>query len=150
MIIHKIGDIFTATTQALGQGVNTKGLMGSGIAPIFKRNFPDIFPPYAKACDTGVLKPGDMLPVFSRGRWIFNIASQEKPGADARLEWLKSGVEASLAFAIEEGITSLALPRIGAGIGGLKWEDVVTVITEVANDPAYADITVELWSLPNA
>lgn len=146
MIIHKTGDLFTSTAQALGHGVNTQGLMGSGIAPIFRSKFPDIFAPYAKACDDGFLNPGDMIPVFSRGRWIFNIASQKQPGPDARLEWLKAGVEASLAFAAEEGISSIALPRIGAGIGGLNWDDVVDVITEAAT--AYENITVELWSLP--
>ncbi len=40
----------------------------------------------------------------------------------------------------------LALPRIGAGLGGLRWADVRAVLDEELTPLPY----VELWSLPLA
>ena len=148
MLVHKVGDLFDSKQPALGHGVNTHGVMGSGIAPIFKRKFPEIWHPYHTVCNTGMLKPGSVLPVLAQGTWILNMASQDAPGANASLKWLEESLEASLSWMRSEGVTGLAIPRIGAGIGGLQWDDVLDLLERKADE--YADITLEVWSLPGA
>lgn len=146
MLINKTGDIFETRQPALGHGVNTHGVMGAGIAVAFRRKFSEIFTPYETACRTGMLTAGGVLPIQTRsGQWVFNIASQDKPGAHARLSWLKEGVEATLHFCEQEGISGVAIPRIGAGIGGLVWEEVYEALEGLAEQ--YPNINLEVWSL---
>lgn len=137
---------------AIGHGVNTYGMMGGGIAALIARKFPSVLEPYVEACKTKELVPGgfqavkiEELPDF----YIFNIASQQKPGPDARMEWLESGMEAAIAYAKENGFKGFAVPRIGGNIGGLDWEtESKPVIEAVA---AREDsVLVEIWSLPDA
>jgi O-acetyl-ADP-ribose deacetylase (regulator of RNase III) len=149
---YKVGDLFTSEQPAIGHGVNIRGIMGSGIAVIFKRQFPEIFPPYKEACDNGMLTPGSMLPVEvdsdTDTRWVFNLASQDEPGANARMDWVEDSAHAAFHYAEEEGVSGLALPRIASGVGGLVWADVKLKLEEVAAQ--YPSITLELWSTPDA
>lgn len=147
-LVQQVGDLFDSKQPALGHGVNVHGVMGSGIAPIFKRLFPEIWEPYSTACRTGMLKPGSVLPVASQGRWILNIASQDAPGANAQMKWLEEGLDASFAWMRAEKVSGLAIPRIGAGIGGLEWEDVLDLLERKADEND--DLVLEVWSLPGA
>ena len=149
MLKFIVGDLFTTQLPAIGHGVNIHGVMGSGIAPIIKKKYPAVFPPYKKACQDGSLTPGLMLPVeVEPGMWVFNLASQDKPGRHARLDWLAESLERSFITATELNLPGFAIPRIGAGIGGLKWRDVKSTIERVAS--YYPHMTLEVWSLPDA
>lgn len=149
MLHYITGDIFTTTQPAIGHGVNIHGVMGSGIAPLIKNRYPKVFPPYKQACDNKTLTPGLMLPVeVEPNMWIFNLASQDKPGKHARIEWLNESLERSFQEAHNLQLPGFAIPRIGAGIGGLKWENVKKEIERISS--YYPQITLEAWSLPNA
>lgn len=143
------GDIFTTTLPALGHGVNIDGIMGSGIAVLVRRNFPDIFAPYKAACEDGTLLAGGFQPILTEsGMWVFNMASQNRPGANARLSWLEETVETAFIFAERENISGFALPRIGAGVGGLKWTNVDDSLNRIA--ALFPNVKLEIWSLPDA
>lgn len=129
---HIVGDLFAQTdaatahdgrpVAALGHGVNTHGRWGAGIAPVFGRVFPDAFEPYRAACADRTLTVGGFLPVLTdSGVWVYNLASQDRPGRDARLDAVESSLAAAIAHAETNGVRGFALPRIGAGIGGLDW-----------------------------
>jgi O-acetyl-ADP-ribose deacetylase (regulator of RNase III) len=152
MFVHKVGDIFSTTMPAIGHGVNTYGIMGGGIAKIVALKFPAVLEPYKKACRTKELIPGGFQAVKVREApdfYIFNIASQQKPGPDARAEWLKSAMEAAVAYAKENSLEGFAVPRIGARIGNLDWDTNGKPIIEAiaAREDA---LTIEIWSLPDA
>lgn len=143
------GDLFTSEQPAIGHGVNIRGVMGSGIAPLVRAHFPAVFPPYKAACDRGELEPGDMLPVeVEENKWVFNLASQDNTGRNARLEWVDQSLISSFEYCLEHGISGFAIPRIGAGVGGLNWKDVKEVIINVASD--YPIVELDVWSLPDA
>lgn len=146
-VTQHVGDLFTSTAPALGHGVNTKGVMGAGIAVEFRRRYPQMYDHYRETCRRGALQPGDTLPWFDgpSRRFVFNMASQDKTGADAKLAWLESSLGESCATLAQFELTTLAVPRIGCGIGGLKWDDVLPVFELSA--VRYA-IHIEVWSLP--
>jgi O-acetyl-ADP-ribose deacetylase (regulator of RNase III) len=141
-LIEQSGNLFDSSAIAYAHGVNTAGLMGAGIAVEFKRRWPDMYQYYKKLCggplivgDTVVadqLRPGSMMSwetMSNNPRWIFNIASQDRPGPYARLEWFESGLRRVLDFAKEfPTISLIAMPRIGCGIGGLAWDDVKEIL----------------------
>lgn len=120
------GDLFAAENTIIGHGVNIMGVMGAGIAKTFHKLFPDNFLVYQDICKQKLLKPGMVLVMEEKGRVIANIASQDYPGPCARIEWIKEG----LVKFHNLGYTSITLPWIGCGIGGLNKEDVKKVLQE--------------------
>lgn len=47
-----------------------------------------------------------------------------------------------LELASGDNVTAIALPAIGAGLGGLKWDDVKAIIETVSNDYPNVDLYV--------
>ena len=47
-----------------------------------------------------------------------------------------------LKLANSNNVTAIALPAIGAGLGGLKWDDVKTILDTVSNDYPNVDLYV--------
>lgn len=74
---------------------------------------------------------------------IFNLASQQLPGADARLPAIETALRRMVVLAGEGDVSPIGLPRIGAGIGGLAWPDVRAVIEQVAAETAVQLIVFE-------
>jgi O-acetyl-ADP-ribose deacetylase (regulator of RNase III) len=129
------GDLFQSTAGAIGHGVNCMGVMGAGIARLFKRDFPEMFKEYKILCDEDSLHAGEIFAWQApTGQWVYNMASQHYPGANAHLKWLESAAVAALTHADAHGVREVALPQIGCGIGGLKWEDVQEVLERVEKD----------------
>jgi O-acetyl-ADP-ribose deacetylase (regulator of RNase III) len=146
-LIHKTGDMFTTDARAIGHGVNIAGVMGHGIAVQFRNRFPEMHQAYKIACKRGLLEPGKtMIWPHTDDLFVYNIASQDQPGRNARLDWLEEGVEAALQHADAKGIEKIALPRIGAGIGGLNWDEVAGALLRLAEEHK---CDIEVWTLPS-
>lgn len=147
MIVQKRGNIFDSETGVVAHGVNIHGVMGAGIAKEVRQRHPDVYELYKEHCRLGTLQTGMLLPIFSETdvspRWIFNISSQDAPGAHASYAWLEEGVRKSYDFLELKGLRGIAFPRIGAGIGGLQWARVEKILTHYANE--HPEIITELW-----
>lgn len=146
---HRTGDLFNQPDLgALGHGVNCKGMMGAGIATLFRRRDEDMFKAYRAMCHAGDLQPGGFFPwKHADGTWTYNLASQYDLGADARLDAIEASLTRAVAHAEHNGITGIGLPRIGSDIGGLNWDDVRAVIEKVG---ATTDVNIVTVSLPDA
>jgi O-acetyl-ADP-ribose deacetylase (regulator of RNase III) len=145
-IVEHEGDLFDSDAGALGHGVNCKGLMGKGIARGFRERWPAMYEEYKLMCVEGLLKPGLVFPYrYGIYQYVINIATQEYPGPDASYEWVDAGVRNALAFCREREIPSLAVPRLGCGIGGLDWNLVRDRLEEASDE--YPDVELEVWSL---
>lgn len=128
MIKHTSGNLLESDTEALVNTVNCVGVMGKGIALQFKQAFPENFRAYAKACKAGSVKTGHMF-IFETGnifnpKYIVNFPTKRHWKAKSRLADIESGL-ADLLIQVENlNISSIAIPPLGAGLGGLKWQDV--------------------------
>ncbi|SFK86390.1 type II toxin-antitoxin system antitoxin DNA ADP-ribosyl glycohydrolase DarG [Methylorubrum salsuginis] len=128
MITFTQGDLLDAPAEALVNTVNTVGVMGKGIALMFKEHFPENFRAYAAACKAGEVQTGRMF-VTERGhltgpRWIINFPTKANWRFPSKMIWIEEGL-ADLRRVIEaHGIRSIAVPPLGSGNGGLNWEDV--------------------------
>lgn len=121
MIIERTGDLFTTDSNYIGHGVNCKGAMRAGIATQFSTRFPQMYHEYKQTCRFGGLHPGEVFLYHDDEFDIANIASQYRPGNDARYSWVLKGIKEALDLGIGQH-KSLSIPRIGCGIGGLEWE----------------------------
>lgn len=133
------GSLFDADDlDALAHGVNCKGVMGAGIAKEFARRWPDMLVCYRKACTLNglavgdVLKLGGFLAFQTEDRLIYNLATQDRPGPDAKLRYVAQGVAGMLNDAEDNGIKRIGMPRIGCGIGGLEWVEVRMIVELLA------------------
>lgn len=126
------GNLLTADVDALVNTVNTVGVMGKGIALQFKRAFPDNFHAYHEACERGDVQLGRMFVVdrgvLGRHRFIINFPTKGHWRRPSRLEDIRSGLDALVESLAEHGITSVAIPALGCGNGGLDWADVRPLI----------------------
>lgn len=123
-IEHRVGDLFTADVPAIAHGCNAKGKMGSGIAVEFRRRWPEMYNEYADLCAQGDLIGGHVF-IWKAEPIVFNLVTQTNPGPNASLDYIRIATEVMVIDAWERfGITSIGLPRIGAGIGGLAWDEV--------------------------
>lgn len=128
MIEHVHGNLLEADVEALVNTVNTVGIMGKGVALQFRQAFPDNYAIYRKACERGDVQIGRML-VFAIGkltnpRYIINFPTKRHWKTKSRLEDIEAGLRDLIDVIKAEGINSIAVPPLGCGNGGLKWNDV--------------------------
>jgi O-acetyl-ADP-ribose deacetylase (regulator of RNase III) len=122
------GSLFDTDAPALGHGVNCAGVMGAGIAKTFKEKYPNNYFNYRAACQTGRLNPGEVFVGSEQGMFIYNMASQNRPGRDASYIWLVSSAYTAAEDAVKMGLDRIAIPMIGCGIGGLQWPKVSRIL----------------------
>ena len=132
------GDLLQADADALINAVNCVGIMGRGIALQFKQQYPANFVAYAAACKAGKVQPGRMFMHEVRAligpRWIVNFPTKRHWKDASRMEDIGSGLIALAAEIAAHGIRSIALPALGAGLGGLVWGDVRPRIVAALQD----------------
>jgi O-acetyl-ADP-ribose deacetylase (regulator of RNase III) len=130
MITYKTGDIFKSNAQVITNTVNCVGVMSKGLALAFKEKFPAMFDDYKKKCNRGEVKPGRPYLWENSNTQILNFPTKRH----WRQNSLLSDVEEGLVFLAdnyaEMGISSIALPPLGCGLGGLNWVDVKNLINK--------------------
>lgn len=126
------GNLLEAEVEAVVNTVNTVGVMGRGIALMFKERFPDNYKAYAAACKVGEVRIGKMFVTatgeLSGPRWIINFPTKQHWRQPSRVEWVEDGLRDLVRVVQEKGIRSLALPPLGCGNGGLDWRQVRPII----------------------
>ena len=133
MITFKQGNLLEADAEALVNTVNTVGIMGKGIALMFKECFPQNFEAYAHACKIGDVRIGKMfvtenLTLFGP-KWIINFPTKTDWRVKTKLKWVEDGLLDLVHVIREKEIRSIAVPPLGCGNGGLRWPDVRRLIT---------------------
>lgn len=141
------GDILKADAEALVNTVNCVGIMGRGLAAQFKRAYAKNFSVYQTACKRHEVQPGRMLIVetgqLANPHWVINFPTKRHWRAQSRIEDIETGLAALVTDVRRLGITSIAVPPLGCGLGGLDWPDVRPRIEHAF--AAFPDVTVLLF-----
>lgn len=118
------GDIFNSDCEYLVNPVNTVGVMGKGLALQFKEKFPENFNKYKKYCNSKDFTVGKLLIITENDKKIINFPTKIHWKDKAKLKFIEDGLE-KLKIAIEKrNIKSVAMPKIGCGLGELDWNTV--------------------------
>lgn len=149
MIRESHGNLLDAEADALVNTVNTVGVMGKGIALQFKRAFPENFKAYKRASDLGQIELGRMF-VWDAGalvedgpRYIINFPTKQHWRSRSRLADIRSGLDDLVRQLKDLEIKSVAVPPLGCGHGGLRWDDVRPLIEKAF--AALPEVTVLLY-----
>lgn len=128
MINYKQGNLLEAPAEALVNTVNVVGVMGKGIALMFKESFPENYRLYEAACKAGEVELGKMFVTREKDlvddRWIINFPTKKHWRHPSKVEWIREGLSDLVRVIRQKGIRSIALPPLGCGNGGLEWTQV--------------------------
>ena len=138
MIIYKKGNLLEAEAEALVNTVNTVGVMGKGIALMFKERFQDNYKRYVEASKANKVRTGKMFVTEANEidgpRWIVNFPTKRHWRPPSKMEWIEEGLKDLRLFLVENKVKSVAIPPLGAGNGGLEWLSVREQIEQVLGD----------------
>lgn len=119
-----VGNIFDSKMQTLVNPVNTVGVMGKGLAEQFKIRYPEYFTAYKRACTRRVfqIEKCFVYQFENEDRKIYSFPTKGHWSRPSRWEWIDAGLQRLCEHLKQYGITSLAIPALGCGEGGLSWE----------------------------
>ena len=130
MITYKTGDIFKSSAQVITNTVNCVGVMGKGLALAYKKKYPEMFQDYKAKCDKGELSPTEPYLWENDKVQILNFPTKRHWKQDSLLSDVEAGLKYLANNYAQKGISSLALPPLGCGLGGLNWSDVKNLINK--------------------
>src|SRR5579872_1695656 len=124
-----IGDMFASRAQTLVNTVNCVGVMGKGVAEQFKIRFPEMFKDYKLRTDRQLVHLGE--PYLYRdlsGSRIINFPTKDHWRSSSRVADIERGLDYLASHYAQWGVTSIAIPPLGCGNGGLEWSEVGPLI----------------------
>ena len=143
------GDMFFSRMQTVTVSVNCVGVMGKGLASRAKYQFPDVYVFYQDLCRKGRMQLGKPYVYKRESSFDYELADEPSTLVNANSETLFLlfatkhnwryhadivGIEKGLQWLVDnykkEGITSLAIPALGCGLGRLEWSDVGPLMCE--------------------
>ena len=137
------GDIFNLNEVSnYAHGCNCAGAMGKGIALQFKIKYPQMYKEYKILCQKGLFLLGHIFIYKHETGIIFNLGTQANWKSKAELNSIESALEKMLSYSNVNKIHKIALPKIGAGLGGLEWNDVKKIIENLSEKYPQIDLMI--------
>lgn len=144
MVDVLVGDILQSEAQTLVNTVNCVGVMGKGIALLFKQRYPDMYRDYVRRCKKSQVKPG--IPYHysdAFGNSIINFPTKDHWRSSSRIEDIITGLDYFAAHYKDWGIRSVAFPPLGCGNGGQDWRIVGRIMYQRLSN---VEIPVEIYA----
>jgi len=155
MIIKVEGDILLSKAQVIAHGVAANDPMSEGLSKALHERMPSMHKDFHHWCHQEHRNPGEAwVWTAADGVRIVNLLTQEggyghgsRPGK-ATTKNVAHALKALKKMAVKEQFSSLALPRLATGVGGLNWDDVEPLIEDKLGE---LDIPVYLYAtyIPN-
>ena len=154
MIKQVEGDILLTKAQAIAHGVAAMDPMNQGLAKSLHEEYPAMHKDFHHWCHQHHPKPGTAwMWGGADGLRIVNLITQGggyghggKP-EPATIQYVNHALKALRKMATKEKFTSLALPRLATGVGGLDWTEVEPLIDKHLGD---LDIPVYVYAVYHA
>lgn len=138
MIEFVSGDFFDYDADIRINTVNCVGVMGAGVALVFKKKYPDMFLDYLNACKRKEVQPGkphvweysDLLSNFT----IINFPTKVHWRNPSEYWYIEKGLIWLRNFLLKKEKSIVTLPALGCGHGGLEWQKVKLMIEKYLGD----------------
>lgn len=124
-----IGDMFASEADTLVNTVNCVGVMGKGVALLFKQRFPAMYEDYVRRCEQKSVKLGEPYVYADLSSIkVLNFPTKGHWRAASRISDIEAGLNYLAEHYEEWGIKSISMPPLGCGNGGLEWAEVGPLI----------------------
>ncbi len=141
MIKEVSGDILHTKAQVLAHGIAPNDPFSNGLALQLRESRPAMYKDFRHYCQSQHPKPGGLWTwMGADGKRVINLFTQEpayhageKPGR-ATLQHVGHALRDLRHLIDKEKFSSVALPRLATGVGGLEWSDVKLLITQHLGD----------------
>jgi O-acetyl-ADP-ribose deacetylase (regulator of RNase III) len=139
MINYVVGDLLGAPQKVIIHGCNAQGVMGSGVAVQIRNKWPNVYKLYELEHKTFGLKLGTIIPVETPdGKIIVNCITQDNFGRSGErfvdYDAIKNCFDQLNDKVDAWEVTEIAMPRIGAGLGGGDWPTIEDIIVKSAKN----------------
>ena len=133
--IHE--DLFTTPCDVIAHGCNVQGVMGSGVAKLIKEKYFNAYQEYYNLYTQGKLTLGTVQIVKFSQKYIANCVTQRYYGKENKVyvdyeafaECMKK-----LNYVGKSKNLTIAMPKIGSGLGGGNWDILEEIIEEEFQD----------------
>lgn len=137
MIRNVTGDILLSQAQVIAHGVAPNDPFAQGLAHALRERWPAMYKDFRHYCQSRHPKEGECWAWSGAGdTHLVALFTQDgsyghgaKPGK-ASLAHVNHSLKSLAQLVAKEGYTSLALPRLATGVGGLEWADVEPLIAK--------------------
>jgi len=138
------GNIFNSKAQTIVNTVNCVGVMGKGIALVFKLRYPLMFDIYRKYCKEKKIGIGKLW--LYKGEpnvpWVLNFPTKFHWKYPSKLDYIEKGLLNFIESYKSKGITSIAFPLLGTHNGGLDKTVVLNIMSKYLSE---CDIPIEIY-----
>ena len=120
------GNIFNSKMQTIVNTINCVGVMGKGIALVFKLRYPEMFDKYQELCKSKMIGIGKLwlYKASDSTQWVLNFPTKFHWKYPSKIEYLEAGLQKFVDTYEEKGIASIAFPMLGTHNGGLDKNEV--------------------------
>lgn len=124
------GNIFNTKAQTVVNTVNCVGVMGKGIALVYKLRYPNMFELYQSLCKQKLITIGKLW--LYKGEvdapWVLNFPTKFHWKYPSKIEYIEKGLQKFVETYQDHGITSVAFPMLGTYNGGLDKTEVMALM----------------------
>ena len=138
------GNIFNTKAQTIVNTINCVGVMGKGIALVFKLRYPQMFDLYTEYCKSKLIGIGKLWLYKGEANapWVLNFPTKFHWKYPSKMEYLEKGLQKFVDTYKEKGITSVAFPMLGTHNGGLDKNEVLSLMESYLSQ---CDIPIEIY-----
>ena len=140
MIAKVHGDILLSEAKAIVHGVAPHDHFNQGLALALRERFPTMAKDFRHYCHQENPKAGSVWLWAGAEKVVINLMTQD-PAPDnkaypgkASTKNINHALKELRSIIEKEGITSIALPRLATGVGGLEWSEVEPLIEQHLSD----------------
>jgi O-acetyl-ADP-ribose deacetylase (regulator of RNase III) len=141
-IEYRKGNMFDTDIKVIAHGCNAHGVMGSGVARIVRDDWVEAYDQYIaefkRAADECRDQMGTIVPAVTKGKVIINAITQQDFGRDGiryvSYDAVSNAMQEINLYCKAGGYDQVALPQIGAGLGGGDWAVIEAIIESELTD----------------
>ena len=131
MIYEVEGDILMSRAEVIAQGIGVNDPMASGLARKLQEKFPGMRDQFREWCEQTDPEPGEIWLWEGHSKTkILNLITGKPADSELGRPSRPEKIAVHRAFralnkvVVDERISSIAMPMIGSGVGGIDWLEV--------------------------
>ena len=141
-IVSGTEDSILQQANSIGHCISADARMSKGFADFLSHRIPGL----RSTCRKAKLFMGQVFPFWdSTGkRYIYNLVTKERYCDKPNLSTLSKTLEAMKIHASTNGVSTIAIPKLGCGLDQMNWQEVVKLLRDIF---AYADVQIAVYTL---